>query len=163
MYENELYHYGVKGMKWGVRRYINSDGSLTNKGKKRYKNVNDEIMRSGTYSVRQVRSLPRKERRATKRYLKEYQKSYRMDAKAQYKKLGGKRGLRKIERSSDGSMVNTKTGKKVNAEDYVKATRYKNLYRTTTPEKIQNGVAFVMGSAEVAAILASAYSQLRYK
>lgn len=35
-YSEELYHYGVKGMKWGVRRYRNSDGSLTNSGKKRY-------------------------------------------------------------------------------------------------------------------------------
>lgn len=33
----ELYHYGVKGMRWGVRRYQNQDGSLTNAGKKRYK------------------------------------------------------------------------------------------------------------------------------
>lgn len=32
----ELYHWGVKGMKWGVRRYQNSDGSLTPAGKKRY-------------------------------------------------------------------------------------------------------------------------------
>lgn len=31
----ELYHYGVKGMKWGVRRYQNKDGSLTEAGKKR--------------------------------------------------------------------------------------------------------------------------------
>lgn len=35
-YEYELYHHGVKGMKWGVRRYQNSDGTLTNAGKKRY-------------------------------------------------------------------------------------------------------------------------------
>lgn len=34
--EYELYHWGVKGMKWGVRRYQNKDGSLTAKGKKRY-------------------------------------------------------------------------------------------------------------------------------
>ena len=31
----ELYHYGVKGQKWGVRRYQNADGSLTPAGKKR--------------------------------------------------------------------------------------------------------------------------------
>lgn len=33
---NELYHWGVKGQKWGVRRYQNKDGTLTDKGKKRY-------------------------------------------------------------------------------------------------------------------------------
>lgn len=34
-YPNELYHYGIKGMKWGVRRYQNKDGSYTSEGKKR--------------------------------------------------------------------------------------------------------------------------------
>ena len=33
---DELYHYGKKGMKWGVRRYQNKDGSLTDAGKRRY-------------------------------------------------------------------------------------------------------------------------------
>lgn len=33
---NELYHWGIKGMKWGVRRYENKDGTLTDAGKKRY-------------------------------------------------------------------------------------------------------------------------------
>ena len=34
--ENELMHWGIKGMKWGVRRYQNKDGSLTPAGKRRY-------------------------------------------------------------------------------------------------------------------------------
>lgn len=32
----ELYHHGVKGMRWGIRRYQRKDGSLTSAGKKRY-------------------------------------------------------------------------------------------------------------------------------
>lgn len=36
MDNNYLQHYGVLGMKWGVRRYQNKDGSLTPRGKKRY-------------------------------------------------------------------------------------------------------------------------------
>lgn len=36
MDNKELYHYGVMGQKWGVRRYQNKDGSLTPAGKKRY-------------------------------------------------------------------------------------------------------------------------------
>lgn len=36
MENSELTHWGIKGMKWGVRRYQNKDGSLTAAGKKRY-------------------------------------------------------------------------------------------------------------------------------
>lgn len=33
---DELRHWGVKGMRWGIRRYQNRDGTLTEAGKKRY-------------------------------------------------------------------------------------------------------------------------------
>lgn len=33
---DEIKHHGIKGQKWGVRRYQNEDGSLTAKGKQRY-------------------------------------------------------------------------------------------------------------------------------
>lgn len=33
MYNNELHHHGVKGQRWGVRRYQNYDGSVTTEGK----------------------------------------------------------------------------------------------------------------------------------
>ena len=34
--DSDLTHHGIKGQKWGVRRFQNKDGSLTNKGKSRY-------------------------------------------------------------------------------------------------------------------------------
>lgn len=40
---NELYHFGIKGQKWGVRRFQNKDGSLTPAGKKRYGTVGPNV------------------------------------------------------------------------------------------------------------------------
>lgn len=56
-----LVHYGVKGMKWGVRRYQNKDGTLTAEGRIRYrleksksvKNLND--VRSGSISYDELK------------------------------------------------------------------------------------------------------------
>lgn len=39
----ELYHHGIKGQKWGVRRYQNADGTLTEAGKKRNAKIDKRI------------------------------------------------------------------------------------------------------------------------
>lgn len=47
--DNELYHWGIKGQKWGIRRYQNDDGTYTEAGKRRYGmnlDINDKSKRN---------------------------------------------------------------------------------------------------------------------
>lgn len=46
----ELYHYGLKGMKWGVRRWQNADGTWTPAGKKRYSVISEAANTASTYA-----------------------------------------------------------------------------------------------------------------
>ena len=74
MNDYELYHHGILGMKWGVRRYQNADGSLTAAGRKRY-DVDEAKERV---------SNAKKNRNAA---FKKYYTSYGYNVKPAHKKL----------------------------------------------------------------------------
>ena len=50
----ELYHHGILGQKWGIRRYQNDDGSLTPEGRKRYYGSNGKLTDEGKKAERKA-------------------------------------------------------------------------------------------------------------
>lgn len=128
MVTNELYHFGVKGMKWGARKkYYNKDGSLNTSGKQR------ELKKQ--YKADKKAATNRAERKQAKNnyrkavedtYNKKYSKHYRHADKSLFKTSG-------VNRIND----------RMNAGQSYKKAYAKELGRTTTKE-IAKDVAFVV-------------------
>lgn len=84
-YLDFLAHYGIVGQKWGVRRYQNPDGSLTNAGQKRYKTdarryedkLNESLETEGVLRYH----LQNNRDRLDKKTIKEYEKGVRFNQK----------------------------------------------------------------------------------
>ena len=56
---NELCHYGIKGQKWGVRRYQNPDGSLTDVGRKRAEYKINQLFKKSDKAIMKYKSYDR--------------------------------------------------------------------------------------------------------
>lgn len=64
MENNSLTHYGILGMKWGVRRYQNKDGSYTSAGKKRKQKEDIHEDYTKAHSRKSVKSMSNAELKA---------------------------------------------------------------------------------------------------
>lgn len=86
--DNELYHYGIRGMRWGVRRFQNKDGSLTSAGRKRQKSKGEEVHEDykKAHSKESVKSMSDSELRS---------RNNRLQMERQYSMMTQKIGLGK--------------------------------------------------------------------
>ena len=81
MENNSLSHWGIKGMKWGQRRYQNKDGSLTPAGKKRYDDSHEDYRRA--HDKKSVKQMSDRELR---------ERNNRLQMERQYADLTKKKG-----------------------------------------------------------------------
>lgn len=119
MYNNELYHYGTKGMKWGVRRYQNKDGTLTPAGKKRERTA---------YRSTGVRSaLARRSNEKVDKSFKNWNEN--TQKKADAIDLGKKANVAKIAYEKDTSNKELKSDYKRANKEYKNALKENTTYR----------------------------------
>mgnify|MGYP004455753957 FL=1 len=87
--DEELYHWGIKGMKWGVRRFQNPDGSLTPAGKKRYSVEGGEGEEKPNYA-------PKAPKKSASDYTDDELRAQinRMQMEKQYRDLAGQTNVR---------------------------------------------------------------------
>lgn len=86
--QGQLYHYGIPGQKWGVRRYQNEDGSYTSEGKQRYGVGSDgKMSKEGKRIYRADKKIDRVASKAKKNYDKSMElANTRKEAKTGYGK-----------------------------------------------------------------------------
>lgn len=157
----ELRHHGIKGQRWGVRRYQNADGSLTAAGQKRYdrdvaennmkKKENRAVLKEGGDPDRWVREDLERSKKVVDAHsdlVKEFKKLEQTTTpKTSIKKLD----LSKMSDKDLRDQINRK----------LLEQQYSKLFADTSPSEVSKGRTMLKDTLEVAgSVLAIAGSSL---
>ena len=118
---NELYHFGIKGMKWGVRRYQNPDGTLTAVGKKR----------ASERTQNEINELQRKIKKSDSNPLMRYTINDQRRGKIEY--LRRQRSIQRMREKASDDLKSAKEAYKTN-----KTEKLKNKIRDARIRKLKS-------------------------
>ena len=134
-----LYHHGIKGQKWGVRRYQNEDGSLTEAGKRRYRYQLYQN-KDGTLNERGVKNYINQKGQLTKRGINVYEEIGRRTVNDRTDKHLMEKGLRSLN-GDDYLKKGTVVGRIAGADDAIDDKR-KYVYLTDRDRDEYIGFAY---------------------
>lgn len=132
MENNELQHHGVKGQKWGVRRYQNPDGSLKSAGRKRY-GVGETVKRK--YFTKKPATAKGSSKKST-------------DEKKTEEQVKKKKSISEM---SDAELANA-----------VRRSQLEAQYRQLNPQKVSAGKQFMSKMMSEAVVPAAVSSGRRF-
>lgn len=129
-----LEHHGILGQKWGIRRYQNEDGSLTEAGKRRYS-------REVAKEQRVARSIEKSERRMRIKEAKAAAKASEMESKARI--LEAKARSKKADAKDASDKANA------DSKDISQKTKLTDEERRERNRKISMALGIVGGAAAI--------------
>ena len=120
-YTDELYHHGILGMKWGVRRYQNKDGSLTPAGKKKL----------SSYKSKELDLSNKKHAKINSKMLNKYNKRVYKLHKAEDRYGVNSSRYRKLEKKANKAYANMLNATEIADKEIkaIKSMKYSDMKR----------------------------------